>query len=985
MAINDFIGKLIQGYESQSQELLKEIDDDLSVQRDNLFNEDLINLNNKLDGLGYKAHWDGVSYKQGVKGTGILVPELTYTKKGSNKTYSETEMYLDAGSKSTDARMEVGIYENFAIGHYRGTEKLKQMERKAIATGGLTEQEIRTQLDTIYSGTSGGLLNAPKRKEKMIKSTAATLLSKQKRYNELQTQLIKAKQVSGDKTPFSSGRKEVTNPTVAKMEDIKAKTPSSYGQIVGGVTSLPSYNNTFKGTLNLEQMPKMPKGETIKELQKVAVSRSKLKMSKHNMIPANQTAVFYDTETIGDLGSDNFGVTQYTFRYQDSQGKEVEWSPFVKQSGGSTDLIEKTIRKLENNQSLTPTEERTAWWLRDFELKTLKTTKSGKSTYEISAAHKDTKGINLYDSKTIEEIKIGYQALTDEDNIYSNRISSSNEALIKGLRNIGVIGANSSTIKTNKVLVGQNNFAYDDRILKDKGINVGNKTFDTLRYMRDNYDIGSYNKKTGQYLLGYQNEELASFFGVDVKSMATDYLKKHSREVTDKAIAELQHTSDWDTLLTQGVYNAIKADNTGTTTKAISVGMKAIALKSGNRIYENEYNVDLNNKGQVVNDNNAYNTHRLIRKGGTYTYKGMQKLGNGMYRAIYHDEERNIDSYMVGTEKELAARNAEMFGIDSWMSQKDFDSKYSTKDKAINDMFGSYYELKQQLGIHNKTVKSPNAKHKGRYDLAQDFIKNNQEVLETIVNGAKGLDKVQQDLFVKAMGQQLGLVSFKGMNAGELHDYITSNASNKFNSMIHAYEQFLDNYGFAFETTKEGKAMISNIRTALTNLQSSGSEETLAKQSNLFYGISRMISEGLIKTLPEGTLIRDYNTSGWKGQDINYVNSTIETTRKMISSMFVGKDEKISSVLYKNAEENSKLRKNLDGRNTAFRLRKLGVEDKHVVGGTVKKEKDPSKKMSFAEGTLGEKLNQLQKLTQSKNIGFTVVKNADESALTLAF
>ena len=164
-----------------------------------------------------------------------------------------------------------------------------------------------------------------------------------------------------------------------------------------------------------------------------------------------------------------------------------------------------------------------------------------------------------------------------------------------------------------------------------------------------------------------------------------------------------------------------------------------------------------------------------------------------------------------------------------------------------------------------------------------------------------------------------------------------------------------------------------------------GSEETLAKQSNLFFGLSRMISDGLTKVLPEGALIRDYDVSGWRGQDANFVAKTIASTREMISSMFVDKDSKISNVLYKNANKDGRLRKNLDGRNSVSRFQRLGVDAKNMVGGTTASEKDTSKKMQFTNGVLGAQLDKLQEITKAKGLGFTVVKNADETALTLAF
>ena len=68
----------------------------------------------------------------------------------------------------------------------------------------------------------------------------------------------------------------------------------------------------------------------------------------------------------------------------------------------------------------------------------------------------------------------------------------------------------------------KNNINYDDRVLTSKGVKIGNKSFDTLRYMKDNYAPGSYNAKTGQYLLGYQNEELATFFGVQIEDLAKE-------------------------------------------------------------------------------------------------------------------------------------------------------------------------------------------------------------------------------------------------------------------------------------------------------------------------------------------------------------------------------------------------------------------------------------------------------------------------------
>ena len=477
MANNDFIEKLIQGYETQSSDILTETYKELEKEGTKLLYDDLFYLNQKLNKFGYQARWDGVSYTQKSSGTTTkTVPELTYVKKKSNQEFSEIEMYQNAGMDSTAIRGEVYIYDDHAVGHLEGTKKMKEMEYKIITSGDLTAQEIRAQLDSIYSGTRNSKGNDQETKKRQIDSRVASLLKKQKEYNHAQTQLMRAKQASGNKTPFSSGRKDVTNPTATKVKTIKNSSPSSYGHVTGGVTSIVPNVSTFKGNINPDQMPKMPTASAFKKMQGIKTTKSQLRMPTAS-IPKNQTPVFYDIETIGDLGADNFGVTQYTFRYQTSKGKVVEWSPIVKQEGGSVKLIQEVVRKLEGNILLSPTEERTAMWLRDFEVKVEPSTQKGKPRATIIPSHKDSKDVNLYNPTTIQEIKIGANALIGDDYVFSNRIGGSPRDLIKGLASIGVTNATGEVSK-GKVLVGQNNINFDDRDLVSKGVKIGNKSFD---------------------------------------------------------------------------------------------------------------------------------------------------------------------------------------------------------------------------------------------------------------------------------------------------------------------------------------------------------------------------------------------------------------------------------------------------------------------------------------------------------------------------
>ena len=807
----------------------------------------------------------------------------------------------------------------------------------------------------------------------------------QHNYEKAQTNYVKAQTRAGEVAPFTSKKAQADK----RFSNLKAQNNKSVG-----VTSINPQADTFvlNDNLKVENMPKMPTKPYVQQAQNKAL-RKQLDIQRSTLPSAQgKRVVFYDTETFGDLGNKNFGVAQYTFRW--GKKPDQQYSAIVQQEKGTAQLIQDTVRKLEKGEKLTTTEERTAKWLLDYDFAlTEEKTKTGKQKATVKVSHNKNKNLNIYAQDVLEQVKRGAIALTSTDYDFTNRKSRAQVA--KEIHNLPIF--TNKRVSKNTVLAGQNNENFDDRVLEQAlDIIVGNNSFDMLTYIKENYQHGTIRKgkKSAKVLLGYQNEELADFFDIDLKKAAEEWYKntKPGEKFSEQVYEGLQHLSDWDTIITEEVYKAAQKDaqakaaklgKQGKLSTVISQGDKAVAMRSEDRRNQADYLTDSNDNNKLMDGKTNKYDNRLFRSGAIYSFRGTKKIGDNLYEAVYHDEERNIDVHVSGTKQELAKRNKQTFGVDSWKSASEFDKLYSTKDRAINQIFDDFYGLKQQVGLAEGKITKTGAKHSGRYAVAKSFVDANKEDLSKIV---KAIDKeklttLQKNMVVKMIAQKTGLYSLKGLTPSEMHSYITANVDNKFNSYINAYKTFMKEYEWVFQTTKEGREYYKDINQAIGILSRNGSEQMLDTQGNLFYGLGKYISEGLQQFLPTGQGIAQHKAAF----NANDIEKTINNTLGTIKKTFNNKGE-ISHQLYENAKDNGRLRQNLDGRidykrrstsNLSFN-RQLNTEEKDL---TLNK----NGKLKFGSGSLGQKINRLQSIAKKRGIAMTVVPSQDENNLAFYF
>lgn len=987
MANKDINTQLLLGFKELQTEYLDDYKSSLKNTMFKFWLSDLDNLNTKLKeenpSSPYKATLKKDSSGMPIIGSNGL-PEVVITDGiqvicSGNQIASSS--FLTQGEKN-----QIAIYENFAEEYAKSTEKLYTIADNALRQGKFDESVIRGDLDRIFTGTGSSKQGSEaQRKNSIIEDNIKRLQILQNNYQKAQTNYIKAQTKAGEVAPFTSKMSKIDS----RFSNLKAQAKK-----VVGVTSVNPKADTFvlHDNLNVENMPKMPTKTYVQQAQSKDL-RKQLDV-QHSALPSAQGTrkVFYDTETFGDLGNKNFGVAQYTFRW--GKGTDQQYSAIVKQEKETAKLIQDTVSKLERGEKLSAVEERTAKWLLDydFEISDQKA-KNGKQIATIITSHNRKNAYNIYSDEVLNQIKRGAIALTSDNYEFTNR--TINAKVLKELQRLKIVNGNQ--IGSNNLLIGQNNENFDDRVLKQAlGIAVKDRSFDMLTYIKENYQHGTIRKgKNGaKVLLGYQNEELADFFDIDLKKAAEEWYKtyKPGKEFTEEVYEGLQHLADWDTIITEEIYKAAQKDaqkkaiqlgKQGKLVSTISQGDKAIAMRSEDRRNQTDYLTDSNDNDNLMNGKTNKYDNRLFRSGAIYSFKGIKKIEDNLYEAVYHDEERNTDVHVSGTKQEIAKRNKQIFGVDSWKSASEFDKLYSTKDRAINQIFEDFYGLKQQVGLAEGKIKKAGAKHTGHYAVAKTFVDANKEELEKIVKAIDNekLTTLQKNMAVQMIAQRTGLYSLKGLTPSEIHNYITANTDNKFNSYINAYKTFMKEYEWVFQTTKEGREYYKDINQAIGILSRNGSEQMLETQSNLFYGLGKYISEGLHQFLPEGQGIAQHKVAFNANNLEVTINNTLSTVKKMFSN-----NGQVSSQLYKNAVDNGRLRQNLDGRadykrrnisNLSFN-RELNIENKDLSlnkNGTLK----------FGSGSLGQKINLLQSIAKKRGIAMTVVPSQDESNLTFHF
>ena len=968
-------------------EYLDKYKNDLEITRANLWLSDLDNLNGKLKKI--HSPFKATIVKQ-ADGMPVInnygLPEIVIMAGKKQVVCRGFDGMIKSPFLSPTEKAEIEQYLVFAEQHTESTEKLYTIATDALKQGKFDEEAVRKELDPIFTGTGSSRKGTlEEARTAIINASVKRLQTFQQDYEKAQTNYIKAQTRAGEVAPFTSKMSKIDS----RFSNSKVKSNKTVG-----VTSINSKADTFilNDNLNIDNMPKMPTKTYVQQAQTKRLN-TQLSIQRSSLPSAQNTRkVFYDTETFGDLGNKNFGVAQYTFRW--GKGADQQYSAIVKQEKETAKLIQDTVSKLERGEKLSAVEERTAKWLLDYDFEVSdQKAKNGKQIATITTSHNRRNAYNIYSDEILNQIKKGAIALTSDNYEFTNR--TTNAKVLKELQRLKIVNGNQ--ISSNNLLIGQNNENFDDRVLKQAlGITVKDRSFDMLTYIKENYQHGTIRKgKNGaKVLLGYQNEELADFFDIDLKKAAEEWYKtyKPGEEFTDKVYEGLQHLSDWDTIITEEVYKAAQKDaqakaaklgKQGKLSTVISQGDKAVAMRSEDRRNQADYLTDSNDNNKLMDGKTNKYDNRLFRSGAIYSFRGTKKIGDNLYEAVYHDEERNIDVHVSGTKQELAKRNKQTFGVDSWKSASEFDRLYSTKDRAINQIFDDFYGLKQQVGLAEGKITKTGAKHSGRYAVAKSFVDANKEDLSKIVKAIdkENLTTLQKNMAVKMIAQKTGLYSLKGLTPSEMHNYITANVDNKFNSYINAYKTFMKEYEWVFQATKEGREYYKDINQAIGILSRNGSEQMLDTQGNLFYGLGKYISEGLQQFLPTGQGIAQHKVAF----NTNNIEKIIDNTLITIKKTFNNKGE-ISHQLYENAKDNGRLRQNLDGRIDYKRRsnshlsfnRQLNTEEKDL---TLNK----NGKLKFGSGSLGQKINRLQSIVKKRGIAMTVVPSQDESNLSFYF
>ena len=740
--------------------------------------------------------------------------------------------------------------------------------------------------------------------------------------------------------------------------DYRALTQSEVDAIVKNSKEMGT--KEYSGTIKKQQLYKTSSDFSISNIGKGKISAINDKNAK---------TAYFDFESIGDLGTENFMATQLSVRRKSGNNEDYIFQLDPKQKS----YIEDIVRKVKEGDSI----------ITDSEARTLKSlTGYSMNGDKVIAKHKSYKSdlvIDKNNTEFLDSVQRGIDAL-----------SSNASNLVKvGNRKATIRSAFNTMRQNGELAIGHNIETFDIPAAHTQGaITKDLKTLDTYNLAKTYLNLGHTNA-SGKRLFSYNLGDLADFYGIDRAELA-------------KNTGLTQHTAEYDVALNEAVAKSIAKDietMTSKKTKILKNGQTStpklfdttnISFKKGQigtaragklRMDLDSFKLDMD--GNLISQENSGDL--LFSKGHDYSFDGLfERTVDGITKkyARYTDVETGDQTWsFLKNDRGHIDEAANIFG------GKFRDAGVEAVEDSILSMF------KASTGKYNLTAfnsdrktskqfKRSSAINSAKGDLAGSggFLAHIYEYLSDNAGDIMATNQAH-GILMASLGRELGINQGNNFSVSKLKDMMFKNATTV-GSMRANVEKFLDNNSGIFKNKK-----FANIAKAALRENFNFTEEEMKTGTGMskFHGFAEWVYEQLspdyvIDKMGTKTLgsFRDY----LGGQsDYKKFNKIMDEQISKVRSHYMY-DEKNISKLY-DSVNNDVFRDILTGADTLKRMDNIGMNKSgNISGGLGVYKKGNNDVSAFGDGSLGSILaNFSSQVSKMKGVGHRIALGPDGKSL----
>lgn len=593
--------------------------------------------------------------------------------------------------------------------------------------------------------------------------------------------------------------------------------------------------------------------------------------------------LYYDFETTGQRGSDNFGALQFSARWTDDKGIDQSVEYLSQMSDAQTKYIDGLIGRIKDSkfdQTQMSEDE-----IRDLLSMTNYTEKDG----QVRAKHIEySKNVDLRNKELQKKIQEGRDLLSGKNGMMN-------------LTKYEEFGKKVSTFlegheKAGRTITGQNIDTFDTPELRDAyNYNIKN-TFDTLKFAQQYFKIGHKNAQ-GKMLLAYNLGALADHFGVDMTALEKSGLT--------------QHTGSYDTAMTKAVLEKMipeaEKEYKAMQGETVNAGDFGYVKTSLFRRDDDKFSHRRNASGDVIQQDGWGDW--LLGKQKAYSFDGVvtedidkvtrsfakfTNIANGESTYLHLRQGETVDDILSNTFDRMMKKGTN--------DKDDSILKAHANKNAILSAFDSRFGWKN-LDSLNK----------------DNLTENQRKVLEQIQNGIKsqadGLSDSARSLMMDKIGKAIGVSTGKTFSPGDFYRSLLGAGGKTQGQTKTILKKFVKDHKGEFK-----KGFVKDFYNTIDNLGFTEDQFNHRDGQSAIYGLTKLMYENLNDSYfadkINSSMIGDFDKVASNSSELD---SIIKSTVEDFNSRY-GKDA--LDDMYKNGSQG--LKDMLSGEDTLKRLKLAG-------------------------------------------------------------
>ncbi len=651
------------------------------------------------------------------------------------------------------------------------------------------------------------------------------------------------------------------------------------GTDVQAVRKIQSKFEQTKGKLNVAV--KMATNRSGKAVSPMDIS--KLGQTADEVVTALENAIYYDLETVGQIGvahgNNRIASTQISMSQRTKQGKKIVTKTengFIQLQRDIEERLRNNLQTVHNGGILNSDAQRELLSFANLIKKNESITTSGKYRFNDSFV------LSAQSGELLDAIKNGID-LVSKSGSANNLYSSTQDAWEK-----------LASKFSGSLYAGHNIYDFDDRVLELEGVKIEKSIVDTLNLARQYLTLNSKNVVNGKevQLKGYGMDEFAEFFGL-------------------KMDESVRHSAGYDTQLNQEIGKALAeyimkmAPNLSEAEKqGVKVSKGQIGKATKNYWKQNQTSFRINN-GVIPDDKWG---DWLLKANEFYQNSGIVNNNDGTYTAKLTGLTSKDEVFLTGSLEQLNQTFTRIFGE----GFSDYTSK-SSQDKlaqeSAQNIVASLFKTGGNSYLKFKKMQENNAPElqylKDNFQEAFDYLNNLAKKVETTITGNTKYDVARRQLAWEKLGAEHGVIGGTPINAGALDKFITQGASQTFTGLKQAYIDFIQD-NFSKNVQKELIAILNSESFSEKN------SEAKIKSGEItapFYNMGALLFDKIVDSEdPNGILdligskqevdlsqFSKQNNSSWSQNIDNIISNAVKLVNPVdIASKIKNNDKRMS-------------------------------------------------------------------------------------------